>query len=267
MSTAKTTHETLNMLARQVIRTFYPERFIVANELLRHNEMVEVATLAANLNLAPSTVQASLTDLQAMRFAQSVQYPDVPAYWGFDYHNFFNVVTYKIATLKARESAKNAGKATGDYVCDKCNRSVTWEQFTRAAADPVCPQRNCGGKLQKGTRRVAEGLRALDVFTAALKKVVLAEIPMPGDRALKAALHAHARQQEAAGGEAGDAVAASTSAYQLPPGESKYVVLLVPSPIEERGGFLVPPELDMVMGTASAATQSRGSRGAKPLPP
>jgi hypothetical protein len=428
MST-KNTHETLNLLARQVIRTFYAELFIVANELLRHNEFVEAATLAGNLNLAPSTVQvgrccrcvgapthlsllvqASLNGLVSLRFAISIQYPDIPAFYGFDYHNFFNVVTYKIATLKARENEKNAGKATGDYMCDKCNKSITWDQWSKTplcpqyvcenekcrkstmreqlpkdplcirrvcdkcnksmtwdewvkhsqppihgqrptecqiarpqpcrgkleAKDPgkptgdyvcgkckggmrweqvrnvcpqncggelkqqrcggtlveknpgqmgdyvcekckgtmellqvnatraLCPQRNCGGKLQKSTRRVAEGLRVLDVFTTALRKVVLAEIPVPGDRALKAALQAHARQQA---GESNDVIA--PSAYQMPTGEHKYVVQIVPSPIEERSGFLVPPELDMVMGTgcSGGGSESRGARSAKALPP
>ena len=60
---AKSTVETLNGLVRQVFRTFYPESFIVVNELLRQSEYVYASRLAANLNLAEPTVAKALNDL------------------------------------------------------------------------------------------------------------------------------------------------------------------------------------------------------------
>lgn len=73
----KNTHDVLKDLARQVMRTFYwehgdkPEhngaRFIVASELLNHDEYVETETVAKRTRLPIALVKAALNQLSTLK--------------------------------------------------------------------------------------------------------------------------------------------------------------------------------------------------------
>ena len=209
---AKSTVETLHALVRQVFRTFYPENFIVVNELLRQSEYVYAAQLAGNLNLAEPTVAKALNDLRQKRFVAYVKYKELALFWAFDYHAFVNIVRYKVHMLKQAEANKSvsigagrggkAGGGGGGYVCLRCERTLTWEAFVKLAAnksastEPVCPQRGCGGPLMRESKRAAEGLRPLEQLGRALQRLDGAEIPVVGRREMERLINEEAQRED-----------------------------------------------------------------------
>jgi hypothetical protein len=229
---SKSTLETLNTLARYVIRSFYPELFIVVNEMLRHTEFVQADQIAKRLNLTEQLVNKSLNELKQKRFAHRVTYKvharfllgrsktdyvfaffsflffffffflkDL-VFWGFDYHAMVNIVRYKVAMIKQKEAEKSgkSGAAAGDYVCLKCGRGMTWAVFVKLASsgsgNPVCQSRGCGGALQKESKRAAEGLKPLEVIARALQRLEGQEIPILGKRTMNATIEEAARKED-----------------------------------------------------------------------
>ncbi len=261
---AKATLDTLNMLARQVFRTFYPENFIVVSELLRHTEFVQADVLAARLNLSEQTVNKSLNDLRQKRLVHSVKYGELPPFWAFDYHAFVNVVRYKVAILKQREADKSkamaaSGGVAAAYACLKCGREMSWAEFVRlanAGAEPQCPVRGCGGKLQKESKRAAEGLKPLEVIGKALQRLEGQEIPMLGRRAMNAKIEEAARREDEERPEGGPR-------YEMPvlgPGKTTYVVQLCDRAPSSQESVLPPPEL-----RRSGSDEGNGRQ--RPAPP
>jgi hypothetical protein len=260
---SKSTLETLNTLARYVFRSFYPENFIVVNELLHNTEFVQSLDIAKRLNLTEQTVNKSLNDLRQKRFVHRVHYKEI-VFWGFDYHALVNIVRYKVSMLKLKESEKSgaAGSngASGGYVCSKCGRVMAWSLFVKLAtsgvSEPICQSRTCGGKLQKESKRAAEGLKPLEVISRALQRLEGQEIPTLGRRSMNAIIEEAARKEDEQRPD-GDPV------YEMPvlgPGKTDYIVQLSEVQTTAPGQNLVPPELLGLVPEKSGASR-------KPAPP
>ena len=184
-------------------------------------------------------------------------------FWGFDYHSFVNIVRFKVAMIKQKEAEKSGnvkgGAASGDYVCLKCGRDMTWTTFVKLASsgtgDPVCQSRGCGGKLQKESKRAAEGLKPLEIITKSLQRLEGQEIPTLGNRTMNATIEEAARKEDEMRPD-GDPV------YEMPvlgSAKTNYVVQLADS-ANVAGRNLVPPELQALVPESSASSR-------KPAPP
>ena len=249
---SKASHEILLQLVKQVFRTFYPEHFIVVCELIRQSEFVKIDVLCERLNLLEPTVRKTLTDLKAKRFVIAITYLE-HCFWGFDYHSFVNIVRYKIHMLKNKEIEKGRGKVGGGgYVCDKCGNEMSWDHFVKRTLpdgkpNEVCDRRACGGKLQKASKRAQEGLRALDVFSASLKKLEGQDIPALDVRSINAQLEEVTRNQAALDG----------AQYEMPKistGQQACFVQIAPANEEEMDGYFLPPEMKYITDQISSAS-------------
>lgn len=174
-----------------------------------------------------------------------------------------NIVRYKVAMIKQKEAEKSGnvkgGAASGDYVCLKCGRDMTWTLFVKLASagtgDPVCQSRGCGGKLQKESKRAAEGLKPLEVITRALQRLEGQEIPTLGRRTMIATIEDAARREDEQRPD-GDPV------YEMPvlgSAKTNYVVQLADCAAPSDRS-LVPPELHGLVPERSSAAR-------KPAPP
>lgn len=125
-----------------------------------------------------------------------------------------------------------------------------------------CPMRGCDGNMVKAARKAAEGLKVLEVFAAALKKLEGADLPVYGTR------NVNERLQEAAAKEAEQRT--DGIEYEVPQvqsAQSKCVVQIAPPPLHESSGFLVPPELRLLLaasdGSAEAAAAAAAAANAR----
>lgn len=175
---------------------------------------------------------------------------------------------------RERERLTKAAAATSTsaspYVCEKCRRPVAWDHFARLVGegkDPICPIYHCGGKVVKMQKEIETNLKSLAPFVRALKQVNVDEIPTLRTKTMQDRVKDLEREQEEQEG-----VVIAPSILQMPRGESKYIVQIVASTPEERDGFFVPPELEMVLNNSStpAAAPAQtiiSSRRPKELPP
>jgi len=244
---AKSTLDLLNSLVRKVIRSFYPELFIVVDELISNDQYIQAQQLADALNLTPQLVEKSLHDLVQKRFVIRRKYgngEEVEPFYAFNYHSFINVVRYKIAMLKKKEQEKRgnggASAGSGGYICVKCNRAMKWQDYVKLVGDgskiPTCPFRGCGGTLQKESKLAAEGMKPLESFSKVLQRLAGAPIPELGTRLMERKIEEAARREDEARGEGGPR-------YEMPVisqgANTNYIVQWEGSTESE----LLPPEL------------------------
>jgi DNA-directed RNA polymerase subunit RPC12/RpoP len=158
--------EVLQHAVRETMHTFHPKQYAVADELLKYDDWVPVSTIAAALSLHPNRAETLLTELKTLHFALCT--PNNT--WGFDYKQFYDVMLRRLAVAQKRRN-----KTAATYVCTKCKRGISWEDFARAGAAANC---QCGGKIERSTDKNSTELQTLQRICAPLRKLKPHEVPV-----------------------------------------------------------------------------------------